>query len=343
MVAIHEALTNSVIHGNLGVSSALKEQDNEAFARAVASRCSDPAFANRVVDVRASFDNQEARWMFTDQGEGFDVEKTLARLDQEDPDPLRPSGRGLLMIRAYVDEMRFDDRGRQLTLTIRKGDPEEKRSQQRLPLSQSVHVTPIDARGQVNWQAGQDAVARNISSGGIALLQSGAMAGGRVLITLPKGLSGQQEPISIPAEIRHWHDMGDNVIEVGCRFESPLSSAEGSSAKASSEAIQAVARLVHRLGADHKPHEERRTSPRVPYTDAVVVARPGLAPQRGFARDLSRSGIAFFSTTELPMEVIALTLPIGEGESAISIRAQVVRCTRLIEGFYDVAARFLPG
>src|SRR5262245_44047741 len=51
MMALHEALTNSVIHGNLGISSALREQSDEAFALAVTARCADPAHARRVVDV----------------------------------------------------------------------------------------------------------------------------------------------------------------------------------------------------------------------------------------------------------------------------------------------------
>src|SRR6059036_796431 len=54
MMALVEALTNSVIHGNLGVASELKER-GDAFAQAVAARCSDPAFASRKVDILAGY------------------------------------------------------------------------------------------------------------------------------------------------------------------------------------------------------------------------------------------------------------------------------------------------
>src|SRR5262245_12782333 len=55
-MALQEALSNAVLHGNLGLSSSLKEQGDDAFARAVTERCADPAYARRVVDVQASFD-----------------------------------------------------------------------------------------------------------------------------------------------------------------------------------------------------------------------------------------------------------------------------------------------
>src|SRR5436189_151468 len=53
VLAMHEALTNAVVHGNLEVSSELKERDDDVFARALAERAADPRFASRsvVIDV----------------------------------------------------------------------------------------------------------------------------------------------------------------------------------------------------------------------------------------------------------------------------------------------------
>src|SRR5256885_10683721 len=56
MVALLEALSNAVIHGNLQLSSELKEQANDAFARALAERASDPVLASRVVDIVVEYD-----------------------------------------------------------------------------------------------------------------------------------------------------------------------------------------------------------------------------------------------------------------------------------------------
>src|SRR5262245_61286706 len=83
MLALHEGLTNAVIHGNLGISSDLKERDDDSFVRTVAARSTDEAFAGKVVEIRASFDGRVARWTIVDQGDGFDYEAALRRLDEE--------------------------------------------------------------------------------------------------------------------------------------------------------------------------------------------------------------------------------------------------------------------
>jgi hypothetical protein len=67
------------------------------------------------------------------------------------------------------------------------------------------------------------------------------------------------------------------------------------------------------------------------------------APLRGFGRDISQSGIGFFTTSSLPLEVVRVSLPGDETIPPIHTRARVVRCTRLTDGFYDVAAQFLVG
>jgi anti-sigma regulatory factor (Ser/Thr protein kinase) len=334
MIALHEALTNSVIHGNLGISSELKERGDQAFAEAVASRCADPAFASRVVEVQASYDGAVGRWVFRDQGAGFDFPGTLHRLENEEPDPLQPSGRGLFLIRAFTDEMRYEEGGRKLTLTLR-GDV-EKRARMRYPLAQTVRVAPINADGEVNWDASHEALARDISTHGISFLQSQLGGSTRVLITIPTA----GEPISLPAEVRRWDQVGD-MVEVGCRFETPA--APQGSAWPVDPSSDALGRLVDRLARQQKPLEERRVAPRLPYTEVVSVELPGQEAVRGFARNLSRAGIAFFTTISLPLDVVRLHLPATEEAPAISVRAQLVRCARLTDGFYDVAARFLPG
>src|SRR4051794_37665128 len=47
MVALLEALSNSVVHGNLEISSELKERGDDEFAHVLATRAADPTFACR--------------------------------------------------------------------------------------------------------------------------------------------------------------------------------------------------------------------------------------------------------------------------------------------------------
>jgi anti-sigma regulatory factor (Ser/Thr protein kinase) len=335
MMALHEALTNAVIHGNLGVSSDLKEHGDHAFVEAVTARCADPGFADRVVDIQASYDGESARWVFTDQGAGFDVERILGRLEADGPDPTRPSGRGLLIMRAFVDEMSYDQGGRRLTLTLRKAP--EKRSCPRLPIVQGLSVAPIDGDGLVHPEASRQAMARDISEQGIGFLQAQLVESARVMITIPT----PGEPISLPATVRHCRQVGD-LVEVGCRFDASFPGPD-SRGPTRDPGLSALYHLLDRLAAKQQPSEERRRDPRLPYTECISVQLADHAPLRGFARDLSRGGIAFFTTANLPCEAVGLSLPPGESAPAVHVRAQVIRCTRLMDGFYDVAARFMPG
>ena len=94
------------------------------------------------MDVQAHCDGEAARWVFTDQGEGFDVAGALHRLENEEPDPWRPSGRGLFLMRAFVDEMRYEDRGRRLTLTLHRSSGTEKRAHPASQIAREVRSRP---------------------------------------------------------------------------------------------------------------------------------------------------------------------------------------------------------
>lgn len=333
MLALNEALTNSIIHGNLGISSRLKDESDAAFAQAVASRCADPAFALRMVEIRASYDGRVARWSLHDQGEGFDVAEALGRLDAGGLDPMRVSGRGLLMIRAFTDEMRYEDNGRRLELLLHR-TKDEKRGGPRWALNGPVGVVPLDEEGLPSWNERREALGRNISSGGLAFLGTGPVPGERVLLTLPGG----DEPFQVQAEVRHWQPLAGNVIEVGCRFETPGPPGPEQLDPVSAE----LARLVALLSERQRPFGERRSALRVTYTECIEVELPDGEVRRGFGRDLSRTGMSFLCMGSLPRTVVSLRLPPTEGQRApLRVRAAVIRSTHLVDGFYDVAAEFL--
>ncbi len=46
------------------------------------------------------------------------------------------------------------------------------------------------------------------------------------------------------------------------------------------------------------------------------------------------------TTEAFPLAEVVLALPLGAGPM-LRVRAQVVRCNLITEGFYDVAARFV--
>jgi anti-sigma regulatory factor (Ser/Thr protein kinase) len=336
LIALHEALSNAVVHGNLEISSELKERGDSAFAEALAARASDPKFADRTVEVAAVYDGTCCRWTLTDQGKGFDVDRVLSRTTPDDPECLLASGRGILMMRAFLDDVRWEAGGRRVILTLYK--TAEKRQSDRRALREPVRVAPVREDGSVDWDAAYQAVARNLSEGGMAILQGRLATTDRILLGIPRAETAEGEPLYVPAEVRHLRRLGDNEVELGCRFlvEAPLPPAE--TPPPAADVGDAIARFLDRLQSQLPVAEDRRQHPRVAYTEQIGLSA---APGVGFARDLSKGGLAFITTAPVELGLHVLTLPQGPDHIPIRVQARVVRCRKIMENFYDVAASFV--
>jgi len=117
-VALEEALLNAIIHGNLEVSSKLRDAEDGSFDRLIALRVDKAPFCTRRVSVKADFTPTEARFVIRDQGRGFDVSKLP---DPTDPVNIaRAHGRGVLLIRTFMDEVHYNPKGNQVTMVKRK-------------------------------------------------------------------------------------------------------------------------------------------------------------------------------------------------------------------------------
>jgi CheY-like chemotaxis protein/anti-sigma regulatory factor (Ser/Thr protein kinase) len=117
-VALHEALTNAILHGSLGVSSELRETDDKEYYRLIAERRTQSPWRERRVFVSATLTPQEAVFVVRDEGEGFDPELLP---DPTDPANLgRVSGRGLLLIQTFMDRVEHNERGNQITMIKRR-------------------------------------------------------------------------------------------------------------------------------------------------------------------------------------------------------------------------------
>jgi CheY-like chemotaxis protein len=117
-VAYEEALLNGIYHGNLEVSSDLRQNGDGAFQQLARQRRTQPPYANRRLRVRATMSRAEAVCTIADEGPGFDPS---ALPDPTDPANLgRVGGRGLLLIRTFLDEVRFNPSGNEITLVKRR-------------------------------------------------------------------------------------------------------------------------------------------------------------------------------------------------------------------------------
>jgi CheY-like chemotaxis protein/anti-sigma regulatory factor (Ser/Thr protein kinase) len=113
-IAIEEALLNALYHGNLEVSSDLRENGDEEFHKLADERRRQPPYRDRRIRVAARMSQTRAAFVIADEGPGFDVSKLP---DPTDPAHIdRPSGRGVLLMRAFMTEVRYNATGNRVTL-----------------------------------------------------------------------------------------------------------------------------------------------------------------------------------------------------------------------------------
>jgi CheY-like chemotaxis protein len=117
--ALHEALTNAIEHGNLELRSELRDiDDRKSYRLLLEKRRLEMPYRARRIHVNAKFSHQEAVYRIRDEGPGFDPSHL--------PDPTDPanlekvSGRGLFLIRTFMDEVAFNGTGNEITLVKRR-------------------------------------------------------------------------------------------------------------------------------------------------------------------------------------------------------------------------------
>lgn len=113
-MAVDEALANAYYHGNLEVSSKLREQDSFSFDRLAKERRGQEPYSLRKIYLSLNL-GPVFRVVIRDEGPGFDQESL--------PDPFdpsfveRPCGRGVVLMRSFMDTVEFNDRGNEVTMT----------------------------------------------------------------------------------------------------------------------------------------------------------------------------------------------------------------------------------
>lgn len=120
-VALDEAISNAILHGNLEVDSAVRDEEGgmEAFFAVARERMEDPAFRDRRVHVIGKVSRERAAFVVRDDGDGFDPADLP---DPTDPANLeKASGRGLLLIRSFMDAVHFNEKGNEVTMVKRFG------------------------------------------------------------------------------------------------------------------------------------------------------------------------------------------------------------------------------
>ena len=118
--ALHEAFVNAIEHGNLELDSDLRNDPEGAYQQLATERRSASPYRDRLVHVWAKLSGDEASITLRDEGPGFDP-RSLP--DPTDPENIgKISGRGLLLIRTFMDDVRFNESGNEITLVKKRTD-----------------------------------------------------------------------------------------------------------------------------------------------------------------------------------------------------------------------------
>lgn len=113
-MALVEAISNAIYHGNLEVSSSLKQQRFELFREEAERRRKIEPYSARRVYIHYEISRNSVKYVVRDEGKGFDYSSL--------PDPTLPenifkeSGRGILMIMSTMDEVFWNSRGNEITM-----------------------------------------------------------------------------------------------------------------------------------------------------------------------------------------------------------------------------------
>jgi CheY-like chemotaxis protein/anti-sigma regulatory factor (Ser/Thr protein kinase) len=122
-VALEEALGNAIVHGALELTEEAQKlrTDREGFERAYNARRADPKYSGRTVTAVVRTTPQEVVFTVEDKGPGFDPQ---ALPPAEKMTTLQGvQGRGLMLIRLFMDEVTHEAQGRRIRMVKRATRP----------------------------------------------------------------------------------------------------------------------------------------------------------------------------------------------------------------------------
>jgi anti-sigma regulatory factor (Ser/Thr protein kinase) len=120
-IALDEALRNALYHGNLEITSAQRDGDAEEYEQLLIARRSQSPYRDRSLWVDVEVSPDQATFVIRDDGKGFDPSKLP---DPTDPENLeRISGRGVLLMKSFMDVVQYNQKGNEVTLIKKKSSP----------------------------------------------------------------------------------------------------------------------------------------------------------------------------------------------------------------------------
>jgi CheY-like chemotaxis protein len=121
-MALQQALTNAIVHGNLELTTEQVLESREAMMTGrsrgpIVERQNMPPYRDRRVFVDVRIDRNEARFVVRDEGRGFDLSQF--RHDGNGDSELK-RGRGIRLMRMFMDELTYNEQGNEVTMLKRR-------------------------------------------------------------------------------------------------------------------------------------------------------------------------------------------------------------------------------
>lgn len=117
-MALSEALTNAIEHGNLELDSALREEPTNVYRELGDQRTAEAPYCDRRVHVTQRITHLDVTYVIRDEGPGFDPGQLP---DPTDPENLlKASGRGIMLIKTFMDDVSFSSKGNEIKMVKRR-------------------------------------------------------------------------------------------------------------------------------------------------------------------------------------------------------------------------------
>lgn len=114
--ALYEVAINAIEHGNLGISYETKKEwiEKSIYQEKLAELLKSEKAKNTFVMISLEVEESSLTLTVQDEGSGFKPQKEMEKIIKEDF--MRNCGRGMMMMKSYFDEIKYNDTGNSITL-----------------------------------------------------------------------------------------------------------------------------------------------------------------------------------------------------------------------------------
>ena len=114
--ALYEVAINAIEHGNLGITYETKKEwiEKNIYHEKLSELLKTEIAKNTFVEISLEIENDCITLVVKDEGDGFKPQKAIEKIKKEDF--MRNSGRGMMMMKSYFDEIKYNETGNSITL-----------------------------------------------------------------------------------------------------------------------------------------------------------------------------------------------------------------------------------